>query len=85
MEIFVAVMGPHIPLTSISTVTEVYHGPASYFIIDLLDENWCGTYYEGARQEATAASGEALKGFTDLRSTLVSRTCCMLPMNRPYP
>ncbi|CAF9922277.1 hypothetical protein IMSHALPRED_005644 [Imshaugia aleurites] len=31
------------------------------------------TYYEGARQEATAASGEALKGFTDLRSTLVSR------------
>ena len=31
------------------------------------------TYYEGARQEATAASGEALKGFTDLRSTLVNR------------
>lgn len=31
------------------------------------------TYYEGARQEATAASGEALKGFSDLRSTLVSR------------
>ncbi|KAL6714304.1 hypothetical protein ACLMJK_007727 [Lecanora helva] len=31
------------------------------------------TYYEGARQEATAASGEALKGFTDLRSTIVNR------------
>lgn len=36
-----------------------------------------GTYYEGARQEATAASGEALKGFTDLRSTLVSRARSM--------
>lgn len=31
------------------------------------------TYYEGARHEATAASGEALKGFTDFRSTLVNR------------
>jgi len=31
------------------------------------------TYYEGARQEATAASGEAIKGFTDLRSTIVNR------------
>ena len=31
------------------------------------------TYYEGARQEATAASGEALKGFTDLKSTIVNR------------
>ena len=30
-------------------------------------------YYEGARQEASMAGGEALKGFTDLRSTLVSR------------
>lgn len=30
-------------------------------------------YYEGARQEASVAGGEALKGFTDLRSTLVSR------------
>lgn len=30
-------------------------------------------YYEGARQEASVARGEALKGFTDLRSTLVSR------------
>lgn len=30
-------------------------------------------YYEGARQEATAASGEALKGFTDLKSTIVNR------------
>ena len=35
------------------------------------------TYYEGARQEATAARGEALKGFTDLRSTLVSRARSM--------
>ena len=35
------------------------------------------TYYEGARQEASAASGEALKGFTDLRSTLVSRARSM--------
>ena len=35
------------------------------------------TYYEGARQEATAASGEALKGFTDLRSTLVNRARSM--------
>lgn len=35
------------------------------------------TYYEGARQEATAASGEALKGFTDLRSTLVGRARSM--------
>ena len=31
------------------------------------------TYYEGARQEATSAGGEALKGFTDLRSTIVNR------------
>ena len=31
------------------------------------------TYYEGARQEASVASGEALKGLTDLKSTLVSR------------
>ncbi|MCJ1470700.1 hypothetical protein MMC07_009347 [Pseudocyphellaria aurata] len=30
-------------------------------------------YYEGARQEASVARGEALKGFTDLKSTLVSR------------
>lgn len=35
------------------------------------------TYYEGARQEATAAGGEALKGFTDLRSTLASRARSM--------
>lgn len=31
------------------------------------------SYYQGARQEAAAASEEALKGFSDLRSTLVSR------------
>ncbi len=35
------------------------------------------TYYEGARQEATAASGEALKGFTDLKSTIVNRARSM--------
>lgn len=35
------------------------------------------TYYDEARQEATAASGEALKGFTDLRSTLVNRARSM--------
>ncbi len=35
------------------------------------------TYYEGARQEATAASGEALKGFTDLRTTLTNRARSM--------
>ena len=32
------------------------------------------TYYEGARQEATAVGGGALKGFTDLKSTIVNRT-----------
>lgn len=32
------------------------------------------TYYEGARQEASVVSGEALKGFTDLKSTIVNRT-----------
>ena len=31
------------------------------------------SYYQGARQEASAAGEEALKGFTDLKSTLVSR------------
>jgi hypothetical protein len=32
------------------------------------------TYYEGARQEASAVGGEALKGFTDLKTTIVNRT-----------
>ncbi|KAI9873616.1 MAG: hypothetical protein M1830_010799 [Pleopsidium flavum] len=32
------------------------------------------SYYEGARQEASAASGEALKGFTELKSTIINRT-----------
>lgn len=32
------------------------------------------TYYEGARQEASVVSGEALKGLTDLKSTIVNRT-----------
>ena len=31
------------------------------------------TYYEGARQQGSVAGGEALKGFTDLRTTLVNR------------
>jgi hypothetical protein len=35
------------------------------------------TYYEGARQEASAASGEAIKGFTDLKSTIVNRARSM--------
>ncbi|MCJ1282350.1 hypothetical protein MMC26_001673 [Xylographa opegraphella] len=35
------------------------------------------SYYQGARQEAAAASEEALKGFSDLRSTLVSRARSM--------
>ena len=43
------------------------------------------TYYEEARQEATAASGEALKGFTDLRSTLVSRARSMSTSQDPAP
>ncbi len=32
------------------------------------------SYYEGARQEASAASEEALKGFTGLKSTIINRT-----------
>ncbi|OJJ50187.1 hypothetical protein ASPZODRAFT_90101 [Penicilliopsis zonata CBS 506.65] len=32
------------------------------------------SYYEGARQEYAAASEEAVKGFTDLRESLVGRT-----------
>ncbi|KAI9926748.1 hypothetical protein ASPWEDRAFT_120888 [Aspergillus wentii DTO 134E9] len=32
------------------------------------------TYYEGARQEYAAASEEAVKGFSDLRETIVGRT-----------
>lgn len=35
------------------------------------------TFYDGARQEASAAGGEAFKGFTDLRQTLVSRARSM--------
>ena len=31
------------------------------------------SYYQGARQEAVLAGEEALKGFTDLRSTIVNR------------
>lgn len=31
------------------------------------------SYYQGARQEAAIASEEALKGFTDLKSSIVSR------------
>ncbi|KAE8153400.1 hypothetical protein BDV25DRAFT_136856 [Aspergillus avenaceus] len=32
------------------------------------------TYYEGAKQEYAAASEEAVKGFSDLRSSIVGRT-----------
>ncbi|KAJ5776461.1 uncharacterized protein N7511_001472 [Penicillium nucicola] len=32
------------------------------------------TYYEGARQEYAAASEEAVKGFSDLKETIVDRT-----------
>lgn len=32
------------------------------------------SYYEGARQEYSAASEEAVKGFSDLRETIVGRT-----------
>ncbi|KAL2373264.1 hypothetical protein RJ035_000377 [Blastomyces gilchristii] len=32
------------------------------------------TYYQGARQEYEAVSEEAIKGFTDLRATIVGRT-----------
>ncbi|ODH40907.1 hypothetical protein ACO22_01506 [Paracoccidioides brasiliensis] len=32
------------------------------------------TYYQGARQEYEAASEEAIKGFTDLRASIVGRT-----------
>ena len=35
------------------------------------------SYYQGARQEAAAASEEALKGFSDLKSTIVSRARSM--------
>lgn len=31
------------------------------------------TYYEGARQQGSVAGGEALKGFTELRTTIVNR------------
>ena len=41
------------------------------------------SYYQGARQEASAASEEALKGFTDLRSTLVSRARSLSNQNGP--
>ncbi len=47
MKIFVAVMGPYVLLASISTVTEVYRGPASYCITDLLDENCLYTFHHG--------------------------------------
>ena len=43
------------------------------------------SYYEGARQEATAASGEALKGFTDLKSTIVNRARSLSTNQSPPP
>ena len=42
-------------------------------------------YYEEARQEASAAGGEALKGFTDLRSSLVSRARSISTSQNPLP
>ena len=42
------------------------------------------TYYEGARQEASAVGEEALKGFTDLKSTIVNRTRS-LSLNQSSP
>ncbi len=50
-----------------------------------------GTYLEGAKQEASSlARGDALKGFTDLKSTLVSRARSMstsrsAPSDSPLP
>ena len=41
------------------------------------------TFYDEARQEASAASGEALKGFQDLRANLVSRARSMSLGEKP--
>ena len=43
------------------------------------------SYYQGARQEASAAGEEALKGFTDLKSTLVSRARTLSTNEAPLP
>lgn len=43
------------------------------------------TFYDEARQEASAASGEALKGFQDLRANLVSRARSMSAGEKPPP
>ena len=43
------------------------------------------TYYEGARQEAGAVGGDAVKGFTDLKSTLVSRARSMSAGQKEQP
>lgn len=43
------------------------------------------TYYEGARQEAGVVGGEAVKGFTDLKSTLVSRARSMSAGQQDQP
>ncbi|KAI9669776.1 MAG: hypothetical protein M1829_005031 [Trizodia sp. TS-e1964] len=42
------------------------------------------TYYEGARQEYTAASVQAARGFTDLRSNIINRTRS-LSLNKSGP
>ena len=41
------------------------------------------TLYDGARQEATTASGEAFKGFQDLRASLASRARSLSSADKP--
>ncbi|KAL8704519.1 MAG: hypothetical protein Q9201_002328 [Fulgogasparrea decipioides] len=43
------------------------------------------SYYKEAQQEASAAGEEALKGFTDLRTTLVNRARSMSAAQQPKP
>lgn len=43
------------------------------------------TYYEGARQEYAAASEEAVKGFSDLRESIVGRTRGLSLSTGPAP
>ncbi|KAI4251055.1 MAG: hypothetical protein LQ352_005093 [Teloschistes flavicans] len=43
------------------------------------------SYYKEAQQEASAAGGEALKGFTDLRTTLVNRARSMSSTQQEQP
>lgn len=43
------------------------------------------SYYEGARHEASTASEEALKGFTELRSSIINRTRALSLNQSPPP